>query len=199
MKQGELLIPVSEIQVPAHDIFDGRDEWKPGFRTKGPEQVKFSWFQPEFKENYLGIKENREGGKLVNEPLDSHVVERDIPEKTIVVYKLVQEARDPEIIKALIDLGGGYVIAFAHLFDVVARQPNGEYLGPNKGLRINHFDNIAYCMNRHGVDRSISFDYFNPGWSMKTDEIEEPVSDEAHEIEIHGSWRVGDYILAYKA
>lgn len=198
MKKDALLRTMSEILVPAHTIFDSREKWTPGFRGKAENETKFSWFQPEFKDNYLGIRENRETGKLVNELLENHVVEHDIPERVIVVSKLLREARDPEIIKNLIEIGNGHTVALAHTLDLLTMQPNGEYRGLGKGLRVNHFDNIVYCANRNGVERSISFDWFTPGWSVATDPIEEAVSDEENEIEINGSWRVGDYVLYYK-
>lgn len=198
MKERTLLVPMSEIRVPAHRTFDAREKWIPGFRGKGELEVKFSWFQPDFKDHYLGLRENRESGKLVNEQLENHVIEHDVPERIIVVSRLLQEARDPEIIKALVELGGGHTVAFAHIFDVLNMQPNGEYRGLGQGLRVNHFDNIVYSPNRNGVDRSISFDWFKPGWSVATDPVGESVDDEKHEIELNGSWRIGDYVLHYK-
>jgi hypothetical protein len=196
-KESPLLKPMSEIRIPAHATFDSRERWVPGFRGKAENEIKFSWFQPEFKDNYLGLRENRESGKLVNEPLGNYVVEYDVPERIIVVSKLLREARDPEIIKALVELGGSHTVALAHVLDVLAMQPNGEY-GSGEGLRVNHFENIVYSPNRNGVDRSISFDWFNPGWSMATDPVGESVEDEQREIELNGSWRVGDYVLCYK-
>ncbi len=196
-KEEALLIPMSEIRVPAHATFDSRERWIPGFRGKAQNETKFSWFQPDFKEHYLGLRENRDSGKLVNEQLENYVVENDVPERILVISKLSREARDPEIIKALIELGGSHTVAFAHILDVLNMQPNGEYRGFEQGLRVNHFENIVYSPSRDGVDRSISFDWFK-GWSMATDPIGEPVDDEKHEIELNGSWRVGDYVLSYK-
>lgn len=197
-----ILRPIAEIQVSAWPEFDTRERCVAGYDGKGPNDLKVTWFQPDFYERYLGIAMVRPegGGKLQKQLLDQWLVEKSVPAKTIVVNELVVGARDPRIIAELDPNGtGAHVISLAHYFELLNRHPNGEYVkGSEGGIRVNHYENIAYCLDREGLLRSVSGDWFKPGWSIATDPIDQLDENEADAADRIGSWRAGDYVLSYK-
>lgn len=199
-----ILRPIAEIQVSAWPEFDARKHFVAGYKKKGPEEIKISWIHEVFKEHYMGITVETpvEGGKPENKKGDQWLIEHNVRPRTIVVSELVTGARDPMVIAALqiaTNNADGHIISLAHYFEILNRHPNGEYVkGEQGGLRVNHYDNLAYCKGWSGKLNSVTTDYFNPGWQVKSDPIDRPDENEADAADRLGSWRAGDYVLSYK-
>lgn len=197
-----ILRPIAEIQVSAFQQFDARLQCVAGYRKKGPEELKVSWFHEVFKERYLGIVQemSEATSKLENKKLENWLIEKDVPARTIVLYQLNEGVRDPLVISELDpDNIGAHIISLAHYFELLNRHPNGEYLpGEEGGLRVNHYDNLAYCRGWNGEVNSVTSDFFSPGWQVKSDPIDKPAEDEMLAVNKLGSWRAGDYVLSYK-
>lgn len=206
MSTSTILKPIAEIQVSAWPEFDSRVKCVPGFRKKGPEELKITWFQETFYEYYLGILlEMNEAGKQEKRKLDKWLIERDVPARTIIISELLVGARDSRIIGALDpDNTGAHLISLAHYFEILNRHPNGEYVkGELGGIRVNHYDNLAYILDRNSEPKSVTSDFFKTddivkGYQVKSDPIDQPDENEADAADRLGSWRAGDYVFYYK-